>query len=117
MEIEKTRDKVKALEIRLKQAKALVLKQEAIANNKELLKAGEESRKDETRKKILIGAYILTTIEDPLTLGQEGKLSFKAWLMKARDDERALFGLQAAPPAGVEHPGEQAVMCQQTLET
>jgi hypothetical protein len=64
MALEATREKVKALEVKLRQAKVLVQKQEAIANHKALLKAGEESRREDTRKKILIGAYMLTTLDD-----------------------------------------------------
>lgn len=94
MALEATREKIKTLEQKLKQAKALAQKQEAIAKQRELLKAGEESRREDTRKKILIGAYVMAVTHDLLMLGQDTDLSFVEWLSKARDDEKSLFGLQ-----------------------
>jgi hypothetical protein len=87
MTIEATRKKIETLEVKLKQAKALAQKQEAIAKQKELLKAGEESRKDDTRRKILIGAYLMSTLQsDELqNLYSEMRKYVK------RDDEKRLF--------------------------
>lgn len=90
--------KIENLKGKLKEAKALAARQDAIAKTNELLKLGKESKNDETRKKILIGAYIMSRMSDPLELGKrdDGECSFEQWLK--RDEDRALFGLKPLPP-------------------
>ena len=97
MALELTRKKIETLEIKLKQAKALAQKQEAIAKQKELLKAGEESRKDDTRRKILIGAYMLATldVEEIQVLYSDMQSTFLK-----RDDEKKLFNTSDMPLVG-----------------
>lgn len=90
MALENTRKKIESLEIKLRQAKALAQKQEAIAKRNELLKAGEESRKDDTRRKILVGAYMLATLQaEELENLYEDMQSFLK-----RDDEKRLFNVK-----------------------
>ena len=97
MATQATLGKIEKLELKLKQAKALAQKQDAIARHKDLLKLGEESRREETRKKILLGAYVISRMPDVTIFGKDDEargigISFESWLQ--RDDERALFGFQ-----------------------
>lgn len=76
------------LEIKIKQAKALVQKQ----TNK--LKAAQygQKRKDDTRRKVLFGSFVLNMLEKngtPISDFRIGPDSFSDWVK--RDDERALF--------------------------
>lgn len=74
--------RVQDLEIKLKQAKALAQKQ---ANRVKTREHGIQ-RQIETRRKVLIGAYVLAK-KPEITDSPD----FASWL--TRDDERALFGL------------------------
>ena len=98
-------EKIKKLEERLKQAKALKQKQDARTRAAEMKK----KRAEDTRRKILAGAAILSAIES----NEAEKAKFMA-LVEAtltRDDDRALFGLpplaSSAPPAPAPEPAPQ----------
>lgn len=78
--------RVQQLEIKLKQAKALAQKQANAIKHKEQA----ANRQIETRKRVLLGAFMLSG-GDPLQLVNGAGQSLAEWL--TRDDERALFGL------------------------
>lgn len=85
--IEKAQQRVKDLEEKLKQAKALKQKAEARVKATE----SKKKRADETRRKILIGAMMLDHMEknEATKTSVIGKLD--AFL--TRSDDRILFGL------------------------
>ena len=74
------------LEEKLKQARALAQKQA----NLEKAKRRELERQLETRRKVLVGAFMLETGDPLLLVNQSGK-TIEKWL--TRDDDRWLFGL------------------------
>lgn len=84
--------KIEALEAKLKQAKALRSKQAAA----ERAKAAKADRAADTRRKVLLGAFVLEQLEREGTkatsYGLGGK-QFSNWL--TRPDDRALFDLHA----------------------
>lgn len=80
-------EKIKALEIKLKQEKARLKKMEAANRAAEIKK----QRANDTRKKILVGSFLLSSDFDPLNLKVGDKL-FRDFLV--RDDDRQLFGLE-----------------------
>ena len=82
-------DTIKALEEKLKQAKAKRQKQEA----RKRMAEAKKKRSDDTRRKILVGAAILARVER----GEWPKDKLLAMLDNAltRPDERALFDLPA----------------------
>lgn len=93
-------EKIKALELKLAQAKALKAKQEARARAAE----AAAKRTAETRRKVLVGACVLAETA--------GDAERTAWLTDVlarrltRPDERQLFGLEPLPaPAGAEAGG------------
>lgn len=73
-------DKLKQLKVRQQRAKA-----------RETALASRRARKDDTRRKILVGAILLAKVEQ----GQFDERQLRRWLDKAltRKDDRALFGL------------------------
>jgi hypothetical protein len=85
--------RIETLETKLKQAKALKQKQDAQLR----AKLSKEQRAKDTRRKILVGAAILAKVErgewpkDKLLAMMEATLS--------RNDDRALFDLDATTPA------------------
>lgn len=90
----KIEDTITALELKLKQAKALRLKQEAKK------RAGEkkQARALDTRRKILVGSFFLGLDEYQ---GENGR-----WILRdrldaflTRDADRELFGLPPLPVA------------------
>jgi large subunit ribosomal protein L7/L12 len=85
--IEKAQRRVKDLEEKLKQAKALKQKAEA------RVKAAESKikRRDETRRKILVGAMILEEMEKNDATKTSVMSALKKFL--TRQDDRALFHL------------------------
>ena len=87
--IEKVQQRVKDLEEKLKQAKALKQKMEARARTAE----NKQNRADETRRKILVGAAILAKVER----GEWPKDKMLEMMDKhlVRADDRNLFGLEA----------------------
>ena len=84
-------EKIKALELKLSQAKALRAKDEARARAAE----AAAKRSAETRRKILTGAAVLAEIEHDL----ERSVWLNSVLARqlTRADDRALFGLAPLP--------------------
>ena len=77
-----TQARIEALEAQLKQAKA---KAQAISA-RERAKAAKQTRAEETRRKVLVGAWALNKLEQEKLLKQlDGYLT--------REDDRRLFGL------------------------
>ena len=79
--------KIEAKRVKLEQLKVRQLRLE----NRLQFLAGKQARRDETRRKILIGATILAKIER----GEFAREKLDAMLDEAltRKDDRALFGL------------------------
>ena len=91
----KLTDRISDLETKLKQLK---VRQQRIAARARAL-ASRRARKDDTRRKILIGATVLARVDrDELD-----HADLQAWLDShlTRDDDRALFDL---PPKSPETP-------------
>lgn len=83
-----TREKLEAAELKVKQIKAALQLKEAklkAANSK-------KERANDTRRKILIGAFVLSQIEQPY-LGMVNGKDFKNWL--TRDEDKKLFEVKA----------------------
>jgi hypothetical protein len=80
-------ERVAALEAKLKQLKVVQQRKEARARSVAL----HRSRRDELRRKILVGAVVLAKVED----GSLEEAVLKRWLDPAvtRADDRALFEL------------------------
>ena len=87
--IEKAQQRVRDLEEKLKQAKALKQKMEARAKAAE----NKQKRAADTRRKILVGAAILAKVER----GEwpKDKMLEMMGQQLTRDDDRALFDLAA----------------------
>lgn len=85
--VAKIDEKIQTLEERLKQLKA---KQQRVAAHKRTLES-RRSRRDDTRRKILVGAIVLAKVEQ----GVIDESMLRGWLQGAltRPDDRALFGL------------------------
>lgn len=83
----------------LQQKKAAIEKAIAL----ERAKAKSAQRRQDDRRKVLVGAFVLEQLQknglDAASFTYEGK-KFSAWL--TREDERALFGLSAHTPQGEE---------------
>lgn len=90
--IEKAQQRVKDLEGKLRQAKALKQKAEARVKTAE----AKQKRTDDTRRKILVGAAILAKVERG-EWPKDKMLEMMAQQL-TRADDRALFGLAAAAP-------------------
>jgi predicted Zn-dependent protease len=82
------KERIAALEARLKQLKVVQQRKEARARTVET----RRTRRQELRRKILVGAVVLAKVEDGLI---EEK-TLKAWLEPALEkaEDRALFGLE-----------------------
>ncbi len=80
-------DQIAALEARLSQLK----KRESLANARLRRLGSRRTRKDDTRRKILVGAIVLAKVEQ----GVVAEADLRRWLDGAlrRADDRALFGL------------------------
>lgn len=83
------RERIQALEVKLKQLKVVQQRKEARARSVAL----HRSRRDELRRKILVGAIVLAKVED----GEIEEKTLKQWLDPAvtRPEDRALFNLEA----------------------
>jgi hypothetical protein len=83
-------ERITALEERLKQLRA---KQQRINARQRALES-QRNRKEDTRRKILVGAVILARVEQ----GRIPEDQFRTWLDEAltRADDRALFGLSSS---------------------
>ena len=88
---QKLNEQISTLEQRLKQLKA---RQQVLTQRQRAFES-RQARKNDTRRKILIGALVLARVEQ----GRFAKGELRSWLDEAltRADDRALFGL-AAPP-------------------
>ena len=86
-------ERISGLEEKLKQLKT---RQARLDARKRAL-ASRQERKNDTRRKILAGAIVLTRVEQ----GKLPEVEFRSWLDAAltRPDDRALFGLAPQPPA------------------
>jgi hypothetical protein len=82
-------ERVAALEAKLKQLKVVQQRKEARARSVAL----HRSRRDELRRKILVGAIVLAKVED----GSLEEAVLKSWLDPAitRDEDRKLFELDS----------------------
>jgi chromosome segregation ATPase len=80
-------DRIATLETKLKQLKTRQARLEARKKNL----ASRRARKDDTRRKILVGAIVLTRVEQ----GQLARTELRTWLDAAltRPDDRELFNL------------------------
>ncbi|HTC53953.1 MAG TPA: mobilization protein [Steroidobacteraceae bacterium] len=85
--VAKFNERTPTLEERLKQLKA---KQQRVAARKQSLEA-RRSRREDIRRKILVGAIVLAKVEQGLI----ADAVLRGWLKGAlsRADDRALFGL------------------------
>jgi hypothetical protein len=93
---------IKAIEEKLKQAKAKKQKMDAAKRAAET----KVVRANDTRKKILLGAFMLNNYSDILNL-RIGEKRFDDSLI--RPDDRAIFGLDPLPKTDVATQPEQAV--------
>jgi hypothetical protein len=84
----KIEERISALEERLKQLKARQLRSAA----RQRTLNSKRERRDDTRRKILVGAIVLARIEQ----GRFPEPELRAWLNEAltRQDDRALFDLK-----------------------
>jgi hypothetical protein len=91
--VAKIEERILTLQERLSQLKARQVRAEA--RKRALL--SRRARKDDTRRKILAGAIVLTKVN----AGDLDPKTFQQWLDQAliRDDDRALFELPPRPPA------------------
>lgn len=87
MSIDALNDKIQKQQERLKQLKAQKLALEA----KEKKRIAEQQRKEDTRKKILLGAYLLKKMGESEANNQRILMDLDQYLVEPRD--RALFGL------------------------
>ena len=80
-------DRISELEARLKQLKA---RQQQIEIRRKRLEV-QQARKEDTRRKILVGAVVLTKVER----GEIGEGQLRKWLTEGltRAEDRALFRL------------------------
>jgi hypothetical protein len=80
-------ERIETLEGRLRQLKA---KQQRIEARQRSL-ASRRTRRDDTRRKILVGAIVLAKVDQDVL----SESTLRGWLDKAltRSDDRALFGL------------------------
>jgi hypothetical protein len=81
------RERIAALEVKLKQLKVQQQRKEAKARAVE----GRRTRREEMRRKFLVGAVILAKVDD----GSLDKTTLHGWLSPAisRPEDRALFEL------------------------
>ena len=83
----KRKEKIEALEARLKQLKA----REQLIQARQRTLESRRARKADTRRKILVGAVVLAKVEH----GELSQGQLRQWLDGAlrRNDDRELFGL------------------------
>jgi hypothetical protein len=82
------KERIAAIELRLKQLKARQQRKDARARKIE----GRRSRREEMRRKFLVGAIVLAKVE----AGEIEEKTLKQWLDPAltKLEDRALFGLE-----------------------
>jgi hypothetical protein len=83
------KERIAALETKLKQLKVLQQRKEAKARTVE----ARRSRREEMRRKFLVGAIVLAKVD----AGEIEEKTLKKWLDPAvtKPEDRALFGLEA----------------------
>ena len=88
----KRTDKIAQLEEKLRQLKE---RQQAVEARQRTLES-QRKRKDDTRRKILVGAIVLAKVEQ----GELPEAKLRSWLEAAltRPDDRRLFGLGSRDP-------------------
>jgi hypothetical protein len=88
----KTADRIDPLEQRLKQLKVQQQRTQARKRTQE----ARRSRREDTRRKILVGAIVLAKVDQ----GVIGAQQLRGWLDGAltREDDRVLFGLTPRHP-------------------
>lgn len=91
-------DTITALETKLKQAKA---KKQQIEARKRAVEV-KAKRSQETRKKILLGAFLMDRMEKNPDYAAKAKPGIDAFLK--RDDDRALFGMAPLPKPAEKAP-------------
>ena len=94
----KRKEKIEALEARLKQLKA----REQLIQARQRTLESRRARKADTRRKILVGAVVLAKVEQ----GVLAESQLQQWLDGAlsRRDDRELFGLALSQaPSGSDH--------------
>ena len=85
------RERMQALELKLKQLKVVQQRKVARAQSVE----SRRTRREELRRKILVGAVVLAKVE----AGEIDEQTLKQWLHPAvtKPEDRALFGLGSNP--------------------
>jgi hypothetical protein len=88
---QKLDERISTLEQRLKQLKT---QQQRVEQRRRTFES-RQARKEDARRKILIGALVLARVQQ----GRFPEGELRSWLDEAltRSDERALFGLAARP--------------------
>jgi hypothetical protein len=83
------KERIAALELKLKQLKVVHQRKEARARSVE----SRRTRREELRRKILVGAIVLAKVDD----GSLDKKTLNGWLASAitRPEDRALFDLDS----------------------
>src|SRR6185437_5472130 len=94
MHMDKLSERIETLEERLRQLRA---RQSRSALRQRTLQSRRD-RKDDTRRKILVGALVLTQVERGELSRESLRDSLNAFL--SRPDERALFDLPPLPSPG-----------------
>jgi len=87
----KLNERISSLEQRLKQLKT---QQQRVEQRRRTFES-RQARKEDTRRKILVGALVLARVQQ----GRFSEGELRGWLDEAltRADDRALFGLGALP--------------------
>jgi hypothetical protein len=82
------RERIAALELKLKQLKVVQQRKEARARTVE----SRRTRREDLRRKILVGAVVLAKVE----AGEIEETTLKQWLRPAltKAEDRSLFGLE-----------------------
>jgi large subunit ribosomal protein L7/L12 len=91
----KITERITVLESRLKELKA----QEQRANARRRVQQAHRERRDDTRRKILVGAFVLNQVERGEFPQERLRAALDRYL--SRPDDRALFGLADRPNSDV----------------
>jgi hypothetical protein len=99
MSATKRATQIAQLEEKLRQLKA---REQAVEARRRSLES-RRARKDDTRRKILVGAIVLAKVEQ----GEFPEARLRSWLdaALARDDDRGLFGLEVVAQKGAHTKG------------